>query len=434
MSKTNTWSARLPIVIGYFALIGLFGGFATWAVYSQIAGAIIAPGRIEVDQNRQVVQHQTGGVVSEILVSEGDSVKAGDVLLRLDGQSLVSNLTIVEAQLYDIQARRGRLEAERDGTETIKFDDALLAVGLLRDDIQELIDGQNNLFYARRDTAEREAEQLGKRREQISSQVDGILAQKQSLATQVSLIQKELKNQKELLEKQLTQASTVLALERQEANLTGQLGELSANKANHEGRITELEIQILRLNTSRREESISLLRDSRSLELELIEQRAALLTEIEQLAIRAPVSGIVYGMRVQTPRSVIQTADPVLFIIPQDRPLLIVSRVDPINIDQILIGQQVNLRFSALDQRTTPELVGKVTLISADSFEDETVGIAYYRAEIVLNPGEISKLEAGVVLIPGMPVETFIRTTDRSPLEYLIKPLATYFNRAFRES
>jgi HlyD family secretion protein len=152
------------------------------------------------------------------------------------------------------------------------------------------------------------------------------------------------------------------------------------------------------------------------------------------LDIRAPVAGIVYDMSVQTPRSVIRAADPVLYLIPQDRPLLIVVRVEPIHIDQIVIGQQVNLRFSALDQRTTPELIGQVTLISADSFEDEARGLTYYRAEIALNAGEVSKLNEGDVLIPGMPVEAFVRTADRSPLAYLIKPVADYFNRAFRES
>ena len=123
-----------------------------------------------------------------------------------------------------------------------------------------------------------------------------------------------------------------------------------------------------------------------------------------------------------------------MYSIPQDRPLLIVARIDPIHIDKIVLSQQVNLRFSALDQRTTPELVGQVTLISADAFEDDANGITYYRAEIVLNPGEISKLNEGDTLIPGMPVEAFIRTADRSPLAYLIKPMADYFNRAFRES
>lgn len=430
----NLWSAKIPAFIGFFSLLGLFGGFVLWATYTQIAGAIISPGRIEVDQNRQVVQHQTGGIVAEIPVVEGDTVEAGDILLRLDDQQARSRLAIIEGQLYELQSRRARLVAERDEADTISFDADLLTIGAANPEIQELIDGQSNLFFARRDSVAREIEQLAKRRSQIGNQIDGIEAQERSLSTQLGLIEQELTSQQTLLDRGLAQAATVLNLQRQSASLDGQLGELAANKAQYEGRMTEIDIEVLTLATTRREQAITQLRDLRYRERELIEQRASTLLEIEQLDIRAPVSGIVYGMRVQTPRSVIRAADPVLYLIPQDRPLLIVSRVDPIHIDQITIGQQVNLRFSALDQRTTPELVGQVTLISADAFEDEALGVAYYRAEITLNPGELSKLNEGDVLIPGMPVEAFIRTADRSPLAYLIKPMADYFNRAFRES
>jgi HlyD family secretion protein len=432
--NSKAWSAKFPAFLGFFALIGLFGGFMAWATFSQIAGAIIAPGRLEVDQNRQVVQHQSGGTVAEILVVEGDTVEAGDVLLRLDDQILASRLVIIEGQLFELQARRARLEAERDETDDLQFDDTLLEEGAANPDIQELIEGQRNLFFARRDSVSRETQQLSKRRAQIGNQIDGIEAQETSLSTQLGLIKQELESQQSLLDRGLAQAGTVLALQRQEANLAGQIGELSASKAQSEGRMTEIDIEVLKLGTARREEAISRLRDLRYRELELVEQRAAAKVEIAQLDIRAPVAGIVYGMRVQTPRSVIRPADPVLFLIPQDRPLLIVARVDPLHIDQMVIGQQVNLRFSALDQRTTPELIGQVTLISADAFDDEARGVTYYRAEITLNSGELAKLNEGDVLIPGMPVEAFVRTADRSPLAYLIKPVADYFNRAFRET
>ncbi|MEO0864149.1 MAG: HlyD family type I secretion periplasmic adaptor subunit, partial [Pseudomonadota bacterium] len=291
-----------------------------------------------------------------------------------------------------------------------------------------------NLFVARRESAARTQDQLAKRAGQIRNQIVGVEAQEASLGRQLELIEQELANQQSLLERGLAQASGVLALQRQAASLDGQLGELAATKAQAEQRITEIDIEVLRIGSERREEAITRLRDLRTREVELIEQRQGLITDIERMAIRAPVSGIVYNMRVQTLRSVIRPADPVLFLIPQDRPLVIAARVDPIHIDQIVAGQPVNLRFSSLDQRTTPELIGNVVLVSADAFEDENVGISYYRAEIVLNPGEIDRLADGQVLIPGMPVEAFISTGDRSPLNYLVKPMSDYFNRAFRES
>lgn len=432
--KDTRWSAKKPVVLGLLSLVILLGGFGAWATMTQIAGAIIAPGRIEVDQNRQVVQHPTGGVVTQIAVSEGDSVNAGDVLIQLDVQQMQTRLAIVESQLFELMARRGRLAAERDGMAAPTFDPDLLDHAQTRPDVAELVNGQRNLFLARTETVKRQIDQLERRVEQTRNQIVGIAAQEASLSRQLDLIEQELQGQQSLLDRGLTQASGVLALQREAASLDGRLGELAASKAQSEQRITEIEIEVLRLTSSRREEAIARLRDLRTRELELAEERLALLSEIDLMQVRAPLSGIVYNMRVQAVRSVVRPADPVLFLIPQDRPLVIAARVDPIDIDQIVTGQSVNLRFSALDQRTTPELTGQVALVSADAFEDESLGASYYRAEIVLKPGELAKLAEGQVLIPGMPVEAFIRTEDRSPLNYLIKPMADYFNRAFRES
>ncbi|MCV3269927.1 HlyD family type I secretion periplasmic adaptor subunit [Roseobacter sinensis] len=434
MSEAGKWSARKPLILGFVGLVVLLGGFGAWAAMTQISGAVVSSGRFEVDRNRQIVQHETGGTVAEILVDEGDSVDAGDLLLKLDGAQLRSQLAIVEDQLFELMARRGRLEAERDETDAIDFEPEVMTAGQTDEDVLELIEGQRNLFNARRLSVAQEIEQLSKQSGQIRSQIVGIEAQEVSLSEQLALIEEELANQTSLLERQLTQAGTVLSLQREAARLNGQLGELAASKAQAEGRITEIDIEQLRLSTGTREEAITQLRDLRARELELMEQRNALREEIDRLNIRAPVSGIVYDMQVRTPRSVIRAAEPVLFLVPQDRPLVIAARVDLIHIDQLVAGQDVTLRLSALDQRTTPELYGSVVQISADAFEDEATGQSYYRAEIVLNEGEMEKLAEGTILIPGMPVEAYIKTGDRTPIAYLVKPMADYFARAFRES
>ncbi|AXI48310.1 HlyD family type I secretion periplasmic adaptor subunit [Sulfitobacter sp. SK012] len=433
-SSNNRWSAWRPVLIGFIGLALLFGGFGTWAVTTNIAGAIVASGRLEVEQNRQIVQHDTGGTVSEILVKEGDTVAAGELLIRLDPQQLASQLAINEGQLFELMARRGRLEAERDETDTVTFDEELIAVGLANSDLQELMDGQGNLFTARRNSVAREIEQLGKRRGQIEDQIIGIEAQEASLATQAELIEQQLKSQQSLLDQGLAQAATVIGLQREQARLRGEIGELAASKAQAGGRVTETEIEVLKLGTAGREEAITRLRDLRYRELELIEQRIALRAEIDRLDIRAPVSGIVYSMQVSTPRSVIRTADPLMYLVPQDRPLVIAARVQPIHVDEVSVGQAVKLRLSSLDQRSTPELTGHVVQISADALEDDATGQPYYRAEITLDAGELGKLAEGTVLVPGMPVDAFIRTAERSPMAYLIKPMADYFVRAFRES
>ncbi len=432
-APSPTWSPRKAILLGIVTLTLLVGGFGGWAVFTHIAGAIIASGQIEVDQNRQVVQHLDGGVVSDILVQEGDTVAADETLIRLDGSMLSSELAIVEGQLYELIGRRGRLEAERDGANSLDFDPELLDMAASRPDIAELVAGQQRLFEARVESIAREVEQLGKRRSQIGNQIEGITAQQDALAAQLDLLQEELADQQQLMASGLAQKSRVLALQREEARLSGTLGELVANRAESEGRMTEIDIEILKLTDQRREDAITRLRDLRYQEYELAEQRRSLKEQIDRLDVRAPVGGIVYGMEVFAPRSVIRAADPVLYIIPQDRPLLIASRVEPIHVDQVYPGQEVTLRFSALDARITPELQGRVTKISADAFSDDARGTSFYRAEIVLMDGEMEKLPPDTILLPGMPVEAFLRTSDRTPLAYLVKPLSDYFTKAFRE-
>ena len=434
MNENRKWSFRNSIILGMFGLAVLLGGFGSWATLSTIAGAVVASGRIEVDRNRQVVQHLDGGIVSEILVEEGDAVVAGDVLLKLDANDLTSQLVIVEGQLFEMMARRARLEAERDSLDVITYDAELVAAAKSSADVTDLMQGQKRLFQARRDSNAKEIEQLQKRGVQINEQIVGVQAQQASTRKQLELIEQELANQQSLLDRGLAQASVVLNLSRTKADLEGALGELIASEAQAQGRITELDIEVLKLDTRRREEAITRLRDLRYQEVELAETRRSLKDRLARLDITAPVSGVVYGMTVQTPRSVIRPADPVLYLVPQDRPLVIAAQVAPTDIDQIFVGQSVSLRLPALDQRQTPELFGTVTLVSADAFEDRNTGISHYRAEVEINPGEMERLPEGATLIPGMPVESFIRTADRTPLAYLVQPLTDYFVKAFRES
>jgi HlyD family secretion protein len=430
----RAWSARTHMVVGLLALLILVGGFGTWSVTTDISGAIIAPGGIESEQNRQVVQHPDGGVIQSIEVKEGDIVEAGDILVRLDPEELQSELTIVQNQLFELVARRGRLEAERDGTDEITFDDLIVEEARVHPDAQDFMDGQQRLFDQRRESLASETEQLRKRMSQISSQNEGIAAQQAALETQLRLISEELVNKRSLLERNLVQSSVVLALERDKAALEGQSGELTAAIAQNEGRITEIEIEILKLGQARREQAIENLRDLGYQELELAERRRALIAQLGRLDIRAPLSGAIHAMQVFAEREVIRSAQPLLYIVPQDQALVIGAQVDPIHIDEIHVGQEVTLRLAALDRRNTPELIGRVMTISADALTDENTGRSFYRVRIALEDGEVEKLPEGTVLVPGMPVESYLRTADRSPLAYLVKPLADYFNKAFRES
>ena len=430
----SAWSAMRPVVIGIIGLVLLLGGFGTWAVMTNLSGAIVASGQVVVDRNRQIVQHPDGGVVESLDVKEGDTVVSGQTLLTLDSTLLDGELAVTETQLFELMARRGRLEAERDDRDTIVFETELVERGQGDPSVQALIDGQIRLFQARKETLEQQIQQMSERREQIESQIQGITAQQEALVIQRDLLAQELTSQKELLEKGLAKASSVLALQRAEADILGNLGALAASKAESQGRITEMSVEILRLTSSRREEAISQLRELQFRENTSLEQRRTLNERLSRMEITAPVSGVVYGMTVFAPRTVIRSADPLLYLVPQDRPLIISSKIEPIHIDQVYVGQEVLVRLAAFDQRTTPELTGRVVQISADAFTNERTQASFYQAEIVLEEGELAKLPADKQLIPGMPVDSFIRTEDRSPLQYLVKPMADYFARALRES
>ncbi|WP_108501889.1 HlyD family type I secretion periplasmic adaptor subunit [Paracoccus indicus] len=431
--KDTRWSVRTPVIVGVLSIIVLVGGFIAWAVMSQISGAVVASGQVEVEQQRQIVQHPDGGVVETIAVKDGSDVKAGDLLLALDGTLLRTEHTIVEGQYFEVLARRGRLEAERGDGDSVTFPAELVEAAGNDQALADLVEGQASLFRTRLDTLRQSLDQLSKQSEQITSEIAGIDAQIDALATQRDLIGEELTDQQSLLDRGLAQASRVLGLQREAARMDGELGSLQANRASALIRQTELEIQRLRLAAERREQAETELRDLGYRELELAERRRSLVEQISRLEIRAPVSGLVYNMQVTTPRSVIRPADPLLYLIPQDRPLVIGARVQTINIDEVMVGQPVVLRFAAFSSRTTPEIDGRLDRVSADALLDEATRTSYYRAEVSIPPEEIEKL-GDLALVPGMPVEVYIQTGDRTPMAYLLKPLADYFNRAFRES
>ena len=429
----RVWSARGPVWIGLFSIVVLLGGFFGWAVFSEIDGAIVAPGVIQVEQNRQIVQHPDGGVVAEINVTEAQTVKAGDLLIRLDGNRIKSELAIVEGQLFDSMARRARLEAERDDMPEPVISQDLLDLAATRPDVVDMIEGQRRLFNSRLETVNAQISQLNKRMDQIKAQVQGIAAQTAAVIDQLALIGPEVVDQQKLLDKGLTQSVRLIDLKREVARLEGNKGELDGSRAQAEGRATEIELQILQLKSARREEANTQLRDMGDKTLELAGRRRTLADQVARLDIRAPVSGIVLGLQVTTPNSVIRPAEPVLYLIPQDRPLIIVAQIPPIHVDEIHVGQHVRVIFAAFSARTTPPLEGHLVTVSADAMSDQATKSSFYRAEIELEPGELEKL-GGQTVIPGMPVQAYISTGNRSPLAYLLKPFMDYFHMAFRES
>ena len=409
-------SFRPAALLGLVALAVVVPGFGLWAALTPLAGAIVAQGRVEVEDDRKVVQHPDGGVVAAILVAEGDPVRAGQVLIRLDGAALVSELAIVELRLQDLAAQRARLLAERGGLTAPGFPPGPAA------------EAERRLFQARLATLRENRAQLDRRINQARAQGEGIAAQRAAAALQAGLIDRELAIQRELQARGLAPSATVLALEREAARLDGQMGELAAALARAEGQAVEVEIQRSTLETLRREEAAAGLRAIGPEVMELTERRRALRQRIDRLELRAPVSGVVLGLQLTTPGAVLRPAEPVLNIVPQDRPLVVTARIPPIHIDEVHPGQPADLVPTALAGRDRPRLSGRVVLVSADALSDPQTGAAYYLAEVAPDPGPAPPLR------PGMPVEVYLQTGSRTPLAYLLAPFAAYFHRAFRES
>jgi HlyD family secretion protein len=429
----KNWSVRTPMLMGVLALAVLVGVLGVWSVRTKLSGAVIASGMVVVESNRQVVQHPEGGVVGEILARNGDRVEPGQTLIRFDDTLLRSELAVLDAQLIEIQARKARLEAEARGATTIDFPDALLAIAATNPEAEAQIRGQEDLFTARSGTLGQQVQQLDEQILQIENQIEGTTAQLTALGTQEDLIVGELADQESLFERGLVPVGRVIELRREAARLAGEIGKLTSDVAQLRGQIAAIEIEKLRLDATRREEAIVTLRDIQFREIELSERRLGLEERLARLEVRSPVGGVVYDQQVFAVQSVVQAGAPMMYVIPQDQPLLVQARVPSIHVDEVRLGQEAVLRFTAFDQRRTPEMHGHVSAISADVFVDERTGANFYEIQLLPREDELSKLD-GQVLLPGMPVEAYIRTEDRTPISYLTKPLTDYFNRAFRES
>jgi HlyD family secretion protein len=428
----DRWHLGRLMVIGWLTFAVLFAGIGAWAAVTKIAGAVVGAGALEVQGNRQVIQHPIGGVIRAIHARDGDEVDEGQILVEMEGDDLRPELDTVEGQWLEILARKSRLHAERDGLDTITFDDEL--VGRVETDpkIVELLAAQRQQFEARRKLQSEETAQLDEQQAQIAKQSEGLVALAAATERQAELVQLEIDAQQTLHDKGLTEMTRLLTPQRELARLQGTAGQVESSLAENRGKIAELEIEKVRLTSKVREEAITELRDLEFREIELREKRRALIDQIAKLDLRAPVSGVVYGSTADTLRGVIRAAEPVMYVVPKDTPLIVRTRIDPIHIDQVHVGQEAVLRFSAFDQRTTPEVTGHVTGVSADAYHDERLGMSYYEADVALDDGMLEKLDH-VTLMPGMPAETFIRTNDRSALSYFVKPLSDYFTRAFRD-
>jgi HlyD family secretion protein len=430
--KKSRWSGRLPMAAGILSVIVLVAVLGIWGTQAKLSGAIIAPGIIEVESNRQVVQHEEGGVVAEIFARDGDQVAAGDVVIRLDGTFLKSELSVIEGQYFEVLARRARLEADQADAARLVRPAFPVSTTLSSQRIDAIFDGQVNLFEARLESLALAQEQLQEQVTQLENQITGVESELGALSTQRGLVAQDMAETGSLVAQGLSETRPLRQLQREEADIGGRIGRLNALIAEHRGQIADVRLQISGLQTQRREDAITELDDLNYRSGELAERRLTLLERLSRLDVRAPMSGRVFGSTIAALQSIVQGASPMLYIVPDNSPLVVRARIQTVDIDKISAGQAAALRFSALDMRHTPEIPGTVQSVAADATEDPATGMTYYETSIIPDEAGMALLN-GQELVVGMPTEVLIRTTDRTPLNYLIKPLTDYFFSAMRE-
>lgn len=415
------------MVIALFLTVGIGG----WAATTELSGAVTASGSVVVDSNVKKVQHLTGGIVGELFVREGDHVRAGDTLVRLDETVLQAGLAIFTKGLDEMRARKARLASERDGADQIVIPPELLGPSPSQE-FKTALDSERKLFDLRRAARQGQKSQLRQRIVQLDDEVRGYSALQQAKKEEIELIQRELVGVRLLFEKNLIQINRLTVLEREAARLKGELAQSMAASAQVRGKISEIELQIIQIDQDLSSEVAKELREVDGKIGEFIERKVTAEDQLKRVDIRAPQNGIVHQLAAHTVGGVVSPADPVMLIVPESDFMSVEAKISPQDIDQLYVGQAASLRFSAFNQRTTPEIQGAISRISADVTPDQRTGQNFYTARISITADELARL-GNVKLLPGMPAEIFAKTYDRSVLSYFAKPLSDQIVRAFRE-
>lgn len=420
------------VIFGICVIIVVFGFGGLWASFTKISGAVIAQGTIGVESKVKTIQHLDGGIVIEMFVRDGDRVEVGDSLLRLDETSLRANLNIINNNLFELVARENRLEAENNAREIIDFSGELTKNKQLP--LVEQIMKSNTAFFAtRKNTRNGQEAMMRKKIEQLNEQIKGLEAQINAKNEQTKILEQNIAKKEPAVERGVISQDDMDQLKTNFAELTGRIGELQSNVAQIGITIAETELQILQINIVFIEQVQQELREVITKISELSEQKIAYEERLQRTLVTAPVTGLVHNMSIHTIGGVISPSKAILQIIPNNDRLIIEARIQTMDIDQVHIGQISSVHLSAFDARTTPVLNGKVMNISAAQIIDEATKIPYFSVEIEIPKNELKRLNKDQVLLPGMPAEAYIKTGERTPLDYFLKPLKVQLMRAFKE-
>lgn len=414
---------RALLVVGILA-----GG---WMVLVPLAGAVVVPGNLVVQSNVKTIQHPTGGVVAEIPVHNGMRVSSGDLLLRLDATQAQASLQVVSKQLDEARARMARLVAERDG-QPRPVVPAELSARQDEGNVKVLLASEASLFRARATARDSQKDLLQSRVSQLGEEIGGLEAQVASKARQIELITGELAGVQELYDKRLVPLNRLTTLQRESARIEGERGQLISAIAETKAKIGEAQLQIVKLDQDFRSDVVKELGESQGKEAELSERGVAARDVLERIELRAPTSGVIHQLAAHTLGGVIRAGDAIMEIVPDSDDLQIEARLQPNDIDQVRTGQQAYVRFSAFNQRVTPQLAGQVSYVSADISHDQQTNAPYFTVRVMLPDDERRRL-AGLQLVSGMPAEVFMQTGSRTMFSYLFKPIFDQLQRAFVE-
>lgn len=421
-----------PAILGGLIIIGFaIGGFAAWAATAPIASAVIAPGTVVVDGNRKQVQHLEGGIVKEILVRDGDQVEADQVLLRLEEARARASLGVVQTALVSARILETRLKAERDGANALTYPDQV-AARRADQTVAEMMRAQEILFEARRTSFLGQQDILRQRIARHEQEITGLAAQQESLEEQIKFVEEELSGLRELLKKGIAPKTKVLALEREGARLKGARGERISEIARAEVSIGATKLEILQVERTFRENVVKELRDVQAQIADLEERIVAARSTLEHIEIRAPAGGVVVGLNAHTTGGVVKPGEIILEIVPSTQRLVVEAQVQPIDIDNVAVGMETEVRLTAFKQRITPTLFGRLIYVSADRLTENRTGQPYYLARAEIPESELARIKPQIVQ-PGMPAEAVIKKRERTALDYLIRPIADALVRAWRE-
>lgn len=419
--------------LGLLVLFIVFGVFGTWSATAPLDSAAVAPGTVFVASNNRVVQHYEGGIVSEILVEEGQKVEKGQVLLKLSPTQAQAEISVIEARLNEVYGLEARLKVERKLADEIIFPQALL-VQKDNEDVREVIQGQKEVFKARRNSLEGELKIYKQRVDAMNQQIRGLEAMIVTLNERVASYELEVKDWEALFKEQYADKIRLQEMQRELSRLKGERNRSESEIARLKVQIAETESQVVLRKQKFREEVVSQLREVQSERVDLESRRIALADRLERVDITAPVDGVVNGLSVYTIGEVIQSGKTLMEIVPASKNYAVKAKVMVTDIDKVTIGLIADVRFSAFNTQVTHVIEGEVYHVSADKFLDEQAGMEYFEAKVMLTDAGIAQMEEdGIFMLPGMPAEVMIKIGERTLLDYFTKPFTNMFARSFNE-